>query len=67
MVEPLDIIFKRMEQHIMFVYPQMQPFLESKPKPDWYKENEYCAYHRIKNHEMNKWMKLKHLVHDLID
>lgn len=50
----------------MVVYPQMQPFDESKPKPDWYKENEYCTYHCVKGHETKKCIKLKHLVQDLI-
>lgn len=51
----------------MVVYAQTQPFDGSKPKPNWYKDNEYCAYHHIYGHDMNKCMKLKILVHDLID
>lgn len=67
MGEPLDTIFKHMEQHNTVVYPQTQPFDESKPKHDWYKRNEYCAYHHVKGHETNKCMKLKHLFQDFID
>lgn len=67
MGEPLDAIFKCMEHHNMVVYPQTIPFDESKPKPDWYKENEYRAYHHVKGHATNKCMKLKDLVQDLID
>lgn len=67
MAEPLNIIFKHTEQHNMVVYPQTQTFDQSKPKLDSYKENEYCAYYCIKGHGMNKCMKLKHLVQNLID
>lgn len=62
MGEPLDVILKHMEQHNMVVYPQTILFDESKPKPSWYEENEYYAYHYVKGHATNKCMKLKHLV-----
>lgn len=67
LAEPLDVIFKHMKQHNMIVYPQKQPFDESKTKLYWNKENEYCAYHHVKGHETSKCIQIKHLVQDLID
>lgn len=57
----------KMQSHNMLVYPQTQPFDESKPKPNWYKDNDYCNCYCIKGHTMNKFMKFNHLVQDLID
>lgn len=67
MVKPLKVILKCMEQHNMVVFPHTTQFDESKPKSNWYRENEYCAYHRMHDQDRNRCIKLKHLVQDLID
>jgi len=36
-------------------------------KAPWYKENEYCDYHRVKGHKTSGCMCLKHVIQDCID
>lgn len=33
----------------------------------WYRENEYCEFHKIKGHSTNRCLKLKNYIQDLID
>jgi hypothetical protein len=46
------------------LYPMTKPFDDSKLNPNWYRENEYYEYHRIKGHSLNKCHGLNNCVHD---
>ena len=49
------------------VFPNTRPFDENKPELKWYRENEYCKYHRIKGHDTKKCIKLKVFIQNLVD
>lgn len=49
------------------VFPNTRPFNENQPKSKWYRENEYCKYHRIKGHDTKKCIKLKVFIQNLVD
>jgi hypothetical protein len=51
----------------LIIFPNTRPFDENQPKPAWYKDNEYCDYHRVRGHDTKKCMKFKNYVQDLID
>ena len=51
----------------MVIFPLTKPFDENQPKPVWYRENDYCEFHKIKGHSTNRYSKLKNYVQDLID
>ena len=36
-------------------------------KPNWWKEDHFCNYHRSKGHIIDNFFKLKDATHDLID
>ena len=67
MGEPLDQIFFRLAKANMITYPPIPQKDDNTPKSDWYKEHEYCDYHRVKGHTTLKCMRLKHYIQDLID
>lgn len=37
------------------------------PKPKWWRENEFCDFHRGKGHKTNNCFSLKHTIQDLIN
>ena len=49
------------------VFPNSHPFDENQPKSKWYRENEYCKYHHIKEHDTNKCIKLKIFIQNLVN
>ncbi|WP_197054046.1 hypothetical protein, partial [[Clostridium] innocuum] len=51
----------------MIAYPPVPQKDDNAPKSDWYKEHEYCDYHRVKGHTTLKCMRLKNYIQDLID
>ena len=65
--EPLEAIFQNLVDHNLMVFPNTHPFDENQPKAKWYRENEYCKYHRIKGHDTNKCIKLKVFIQNLVD
>ena len=65
--EPLDAIFQKLVDHNLMVFPNTRPFDENQPKSKWYRENEYCKYHRIKGHDTNKCIKIKFFIQNLVD
>ena len=65
--EPLETIFQKLVDHNLMVFPNTHPFDENQPKSKWYRENEYCKYHRIKGHDTNKCIKLKIFIQNLVD
>lgn len=72
--EPLNVVFNRILQaNYPITYPitnpldESKPIEKSKPKPSWFKENEYCEFYKIKGHTLNKCQGLKTYIQDLID
>lgn len=61
------MVFQKLVQAGIVVFPITRLFDPNQPKPRWYNENEYCEYHRIKGHDTRKCMKLKIYIQDLID
>jgi len=51
----------------LMVFPNTQPLDKNQPKSKWYRENEYCNYHRIKGHDTKKCIKLKIFIQNLVD
>ncbi|KAH9306115.1 hypothetical protein KI387_010519, partial [Taxus chinensis] len=48
-------------------YPITKPFVKGEAKPCWYKPNTYCEFHRIDGHHIDKCVRFKNYVQDLID
>ena len=65
--EPLDVIFQKLVDHNLMVFPNTWPFDENQPKSKWYREDEYCKYHHIKGHDTNKCIKLKVFIQNRVD
>lgn len=45
------MVFQKLVQAGVVVFPITRSFDPNQPKPRWYNENEYCEYHRIKGHD----------------
>lgn len=65
--EPLDVIFEKLVKDNLVWYLQTQPMEPNQTQASWYKDNEYCKFHRVKGHTTLKCMQLKDYVQDLID
>ena len=65
--EPLSEILKKLCDNGMITLPDIKPENPNAKGSKWYKENEFCAYHRQKGHNTNKCRTLQHKIQDLID
>ncbi len=63
----MDVIFEKLVKENLIKFPPTQQIDPSQSKAIWYKDNEYCKFHRVKGHTMLRCMKLKDYVQDLID
>jgi len=67
LVEPMEVILRKLLQAGDVILPDAPPNGEPLFRAPWYKENEYCDYHRVKGHKTNGCMRLKHVIQDCID
>ena len=65
--EPLDVIFEKLVKENLIKFPPTQQIDPGQSKAAWYRDNEYCKFHRVKGHTTLRCMKLKDYVQDLID
>lgn len=65
--ETLDVIFEKMAKENLTKYPPTQQIDQDQSKASWYRDNEYCKFHRVKGHTTLRCKKLKDYVQDLID
>jgi hypothetical protein len=63
----LDAIFEKLAKENLIKFPPTQQIDPGQSKAAWYKDNEYCKFHRVKGHTTLRCMKLKDYVQDLID
>ena len=68
LIESLSTILKQLDGVKMVEYPTATiPYKEDSPKPVWFKDNEYCDFHRVKGHETDRCFRLCHYIRDLIE
>ncbi|KAH9320701.1 hypothetical protein KI387_015340, partial [Taxus chinensis] len=50
--------------------PPIKPhtgFDPERPMPAWYKEHEFCNYHRVKGHSDNNCITFKNIIQEMLD
>ena len=67
LVEPIKDVLKKLLNAQSINLPKVKPEDLSWEKPIWYKDNEYCIYHRHKGYDTNKCNQLKNIIQRLID
>jgi len=65
--ESLHDVLKKILDHNIITLPEIRPDEMQNKNGKWYRENEFCNYHRQRGHDTNKCHSLKHVVQDLID
>ncbi|GLJ28438.1 hypothetical protein SUGI_0559540 [Cryptomeria japonica] len=64
--EPLESVFKKLVANKIITIPDNHPY-EPKVKPNWWNDDEYCEYHKRKEHKIGNCHSLKNIIQDLID
>jgi len=64
--EPLNQIFKRLNEAQLLTFPEVtwDPILVSKP---WYKYDDFCEFHRVQGHSTDWYLTLRRVVQIFID
>lgn len=65
--ESYESAFKTLLANNLIILPDNSWPYDLEIKPKWWRETEYCDFHRNKGHNTNNCMKLKHEIQDLID
>lgn len=63
----MDVIFEKLARENLIKFPPTQQIDPGQSKVAWYRDNEYCKFHRVKGHTTLRFVKLKDYVQDLID
>jgi len=63
----MEVVFQKLVQVGDNILPDVPPNDKLVFKAPWYKENEYCEYHKVKGHKTNGCMHLKHVIQDCIN
>ncbi|GLJ07896.1 hypothetical protein SUGI_0076310 [Cryptomeria japonica] len=64
--EPLESVFKKLVANKIITIPDFPPY-EPIVKPNWWNDDEYCEFHKIKGHKIGNYHQLKNIIQDLID
>ena len=67
MVEPYDVLLKTLVANKLLALPDNSRPYNPLVKPDWWKDDHFCNYHRSKGHNTDNCFKLKDAIQDLID
>ncbi|WP_044909002.1 hypothetical protein, partial [[Clostridium] innocuum] len=67
MAEPYDVILKTLVDNGYLTLPDKPGNWDPPNKPDWWREDHYCHYHRNKGHPTDNCFRLKDDIQDLIE
>ena len=67
MAKPYDVILETLLANKYLMLPNNSCPFNIPVKPDWWKEDHFYNYHKIKGHNMDNFFKLKDAIQDLID
>ena len=61
-----EIILKTLLAHGIITLPNNSRPYDPAVKPPWWRDDDYCNYHRNKGHTTDNFFKLKDIIQDLI-
>lgn len=64
--DTLEVVLKSLSDNKIIKIPDSKPW-EPEEKPKWWNDNNYCDFHHNKGHKTNNYMKLIHVIQDLIE
>ena len=62
-----EIILQTLLAHGIITLPDNSRPYDPTVKPPWWRDDDYCNYHRNKGHTLHNYFKLKDIILDLIE
>ena len=67
MIESYEVVLQIFLANKITMLPNNSRPYDPPLKPNWWRDDQYCNYHRKKGHNMENYFKLKDTIQDLID